>query len=204
VTSVEDCFSRLPVSRSRDMRKTASGSVGTGVAGVRAAPLGLGVLETTAEAALVEAAPGFAPAADEPGAVVPPAVCPLLEFAEPADVADAGVEVRGFCVGFGVRLETLFIAPTAGGSAFPQLFRLKQSAALRKRTTGRLGRLIMFFGKYGICQRFRHEQSENTIVRRSRGRRTFPTDQVLKGMNQAAAEITAAPRPTDMRDERGF
>src|ERR1700679_1235981 len=151
------------------MRKTASGSVGTGVAGVGAA--GPGVLE---------AAPGFAPVADESGALVPPPARTPTEFAEPAEVADPGVELRGFCAGLGARLETLFIAPTAGGSAIPQLSTLKQTTALSKRTTGRLGRLIMFFGKYGICQRFRHEQSENTIVRRSRGRRTFPTDQVLK------------------------
>jgi len=191
------------------MRKTASGSVGTGAAGAGVAPLGFGVLETPGDAAFVEAAvadapPGFAAADDEPGAVVPPPACTPPELAEPAVAADAGVEVRGFCVGRGAGLETLLIAPTAGGSAFPQVFRLKQRATLSKRTIGRLGRLIMFFGKYGICQRFRHEQSENTIVRRSRGRRTFPTDQVLKGMKEAAAEITAAPRPTDMHDERGF
>jgi hypothetical protein len=100
-----------------------------------------------------------------------------------AGVAGACGAAKGLWAGLGVGLETVFIAPPAGVSPTAQAGSPQLMAAASIRTTGRLGRLFMFFGKYGICQRFRHEPSENTIVRRSRGRRTFPTDLVLKGMN---------------------
>jgi hypothetical protein len=123
---------------------------------------------------------------------------------EPAGAAEIGGAPSGFWGGRGFPLERTFAELPAEDSSAAQPDCPPQSTAIAKRATGRLGRLFMFFGKYGIYQRFRHERSENTIVRRSRGSCTFPTDHVLKGMKPAGAEITAAPHPKDMHDERGF